>query len=200
MARTDIGGIKFAETLYFPSEDIRNYGHVQRVYGKQYPLPGHVPVTIFPVTEEDFGNGHDEVRVANYRALVADFGTYADGNGPLVTIGYGMSEGLGFVGRDDTTVLGDIARQLDHEYPLYDEEAHSNLSWERQHDYLEDGGVWEFRRETGDTWEDVDDSTIVSALVQAVSDHDSYGGWDGSGYRAWDDIVAHAGEILRGEG
>lgn len=199
MARTVIGDIHFAETLYFPADDIRGSGHVQRVYGKDYPMPGYVPVTIFPATEEDFGNGYDEVRVANYRALVQDFGTYADGNGSLVTIGYGMSEGLGFVGRDDSTVLGEIARQLAHEYPLYDEEAYTALSWERQHEYLENGGVWDFRRDTDDTWEDVDDSTIYRALVQAVSEHDCAGDWDGSGYRAWDDIVAHAEETLRGD-
>lgn len=200
MARTVIGDILFAETLYFPAANIREFAHVQRWQGSEFPEVGYVPVTIFPVTEEDFGNGYDEVNVANYRALVEDFGTYGDGNGGrLVTIGYGMSEGLGFIGRDDSTELGEIARQLAHEYPLYDEEAHSALSWERQHEYLEDGGVWDFRRETGDTWETCEDETIVSALLQAVTEHDFGGDWDGSGYGAWDEIVEHAAAILRGD-
>lgn len=200
MARTVIGDIQFAETYYFPSEEVRNYGHVKWYSRKDTPSVGDVPVTIIPVAEEDLGAGYDEIAVANYRALLEDFGTYGDGNGGrLVTISLGLSEGLGFVGRDDTTELGEIARQLAHEYPLYSEEAYSELSWARQGEYLADGGVWDFRRETGDAWEIVSDESIVIALQQAVLEHDCGGDWDGSGYAAWDDIVSRAVEILGGD-
>lgn len=184
MARTIYGNIEFATTYYVPAEKIRDYGYVS--WSDLSTKSGHclVPLTLIPDTYD--GPYADSVQRSNYRSIVRDYGEQ------VIEIQYRDGNALGFIGRDDSTLLGDAVRKLALEYPLFDEEDHVWLEWEEQQEYLQNGGVADLRSETGETLDGIDNERLRFALADAVSNHPYGGDWDGTGYRCWDDLVQTA--------
>lgn len=201
-------------TIYAYRDDVRD-GYVRITATRKRPEGDYsVPLTLFRST--GWGQAHDDDAVgrSNYRSLIRDFGTQGDGDGGvLVVVSYVDGYGLAYVGRDDTTEVGRVADVLAHEYAVYDESDWSELEQEDQDEYLFDGGVHDFlhalrhRDDVSDdeyeVIDDLDPETISDELCAAVSVHPCHGDWDGTGYRAWDDIVYATLQGLRvliGEG
>ncbi|PSL04118.1 hypothetical protein CLV30_106121 [Haloactinopolyspora alba] len=187
-------------TVFASREDVAD-GYVRIVSTRSNTTEGHtVPLTIIRQANDGAWFDGYSVDRSNYRSLIRDFGIRGeDENGILVKVSYCDGYGLAFVGRDDTTMIGQIAQGLAEQYAVYDETDWSELEDEDQSAYLEDGAVHDFRRDLRyrddvseaeyDALDDLDHNVIEMALRESVSEHDHYGDWDGTGYRAWSDIV-----------
>lgn len=125
MATTVHGDIEFAPTYYVPSEILRQYGPSiswSRLFKR--PAPGLVPVTIIPHAyyTRMIMNEDNLMARANFLALQRDFGC-------LIEVHFGDGTALAYVGRDDSTEIGGIARIL-NEHLLYDENYYLRLEAE----------------------------------------------------------------------
>lgn len=178
-----------AETLYFPSDDIRRYGRVSVVYGKPYPMAGYVPVTIIPHSHYSH-YVENIVSESNHCSLLRD---YEDS---LIIIDYADGEELGYVGRYDESCDGDLCRIVSAltDYPHYDEADYSELHWQRQREYIFHDGVLDFRHSTDDRWEHENDNDIVAAIWQAISDIGAE--WDGTMVSDWNIVCEVTEDIL----
>src|SRR5690606_17710911 len=186
--------------VYARRYDVRN-GYVRSAGTRLRPdVDFTVPLTVVDHAGGGMAYDSDAIARSNYRCLIRDFGTQGDGDGGvLVVVSYANGHGLAYVGRDDTTEIGRVADVLAHEYAVYDESDWSALDQEDQDEYLSDDGVHDFRRDLAyrddvsddecEAIDDLDHETIATELMEAVSAHPYYGDWDGTGYRAWDDIV-----------